>query len=303
MPIAFSPDLRKIAWAHFGEQGSDDIVQLGSAVYLMTNRGVRTMQVARLPDLWVTSVAFSPDGQNLAVGIRHQPTRVIQISTGKELQRLGDNGAGRAVFTPDGTKLLLGSAGSHARFYDLRSGSVTRELTELPGANLVCIASSGRIVAGASEGGRAMVWASDGTCRELSLPEGKLRAVQLSPDGRLIGCAIRGHILVFNAVTGKLLHDLIHLDEDGEEAVVWCVAFSADGQRVAAPTNTFLRIWEVDSGKVVLCPALAGLMALAFSEDGNTILGVRDTDGSVQRFHFVNPTWHWLRKLLANWRG
>ena len=53
--------------------------------------------------------SFSADGQLLATHSRHDPLRLLESATGRELARLEDpnQSAGRPVFTPDGTKLLI----------------------------------------------------------------------------------------------------------------------------------------------------------------------------------------------------
>lgn len=80
----------------------------------------------------VPSVAFTPDGKTLAIGIFHAEAKLLDSETGQVRAAFGGHGkAARAVgFSPDGTILAVGS---YERFIKLWDVSRKAELKELRG--------------------------------------------------------------------------------------------------------------------------------------------------------------------------
>jgi len=106
---AFSPDSRLLATG-----GRDHSVRLWDV-----SSG---QQVRALPGHmgWIASVAFSPDGRNLAVG-HWRSVSLWEVRTGKERRRFdGHEGDGSALaFAPNGRTLVGGSGDTTALIWDL----------------------------------------------------------------------------------------------------------------------------------------------------------------------------------------
>ncbi|UKZ72431.1 hypothetical protein TrVFT333_000060 [Trichoderma virens FT-333] len=79
---------------------------------------------------WVSSVAFSPNGQRLASGSRDHTIRVWDASSGACLRTLeGHSGwVSSVVFSPDGQRLASGSHDNTVRVWDANSGACLQTL-------------------------------------------------------------------------------------------------------------------------------------------------------------------------------
>ena len=63
-------------------------------------------------DSYVTSVAFSPDGQRIVSGSADKTVKIWNANSGKELHTLTghDNAVGTVAFSPDGQRIVSGRA-------------------------------------------------------------------------------------------------------------------------------------------------------------------------------------------------
>jgi hypothetical protein len=120
---------------------------------------------------WVTSVAFSPDGQRLASGGSNDETvRIWDRATGKELLALkGHVGFALGVtFSPDGQRLVSGSADRTVRIWDSATG---RELFALNGhagvVRSVAFSPDGLRLASATDDGSIHLWETMSVSREI----------------------------------------------------------------------------------------------------------------------------------------
>lgn len=121
---------------------------------------------------------FSPDGQAIAVAAPDATVSIVEINSGKELQRFhADSPLDMLRFSPDGKKLAgLQFGNSALRIWDVASGLVTT--TFLSSNGLFCLAWNGdgsRMAAG-SEHGRIDIW---------DVPAGRLSVRMQGPDSRV----------------------------------------------------------------------------------------------------------------------
>ena len=80
---------------------------------------------------WVSSVAFSPDGETLASGSRDETIRLWDVPTGTEIQVLTGHTSWvlSVAFSPDGQTLASGSWDNTVRLWDVPTGTEIQVLT------------------------------------------------------------------------------------------------------------------------------------------------------------------------------
>jgi WD40 repeat protein len=112
----------------------------------------------------VSSIAFSPTGNTLAIGLGDSTARVIDLSTGHELAILRghDNEVTGISFSRDGKTLLTSSADSTVRVWEVSTGRLISSLQlASTGEELAAhFSPDGSRVVTASGNGSARVWSS-----------------------------------------------------------------------------------------------------------------------------------------------
>jgi WD40 repeat protein/serine/threonine protein kinase len=190
---------------------------------------------------YVDSVAFSPDGQRLATASRDQTVKVWDAQTGRTIRTL-QGGSARHMslaFSPDGQRLASGGRRTwqtgEVKVWDVQTGQ------------------EGPILKGYTE---------------------PVYDVAFSPDGKRLAVSVgraqdrRGEVKVSDLETG---HELLILEGP---ALLACVAYSPDGQRLAAGSwDQTVKVWDAQTGQKLL--DLKGhrgfVWSVTFSPDGKRL--------------------------------
>ena len=110
---------------------------------------------------WISSVAFSPDGQRIVTGSEDQTAKVWDAASGKELLTLKGHSVGilSVAFSPDGQRIVTGSDDQTAKVWEAASG---KELLTLKGHSdwiwSVAFSPDGQRIVTGSEDKTAKVW-------------------------------------------------------------------------------------------------------------------------------------------------
>lgn len=218
-------------------------------VYVLTNAGLRVidMQTFKITDTipvpgGTMSVAASPDGKYLALGISDSKVQILDAASGAVLQTIRSAYGGWSVaFSPD-SKLVVGGTSQGMSMWETATGiwlptsggegSIIRSLA---------FSNDGTMLAGGSNG-ILYVWnVSDGTLRfEKSGNFGDVNSLDFSPDDSLLASGTEsGSVDLWNTTSGALVRSLT-----AHTSPVFGVCFSPDGKYLASGANEgSIRIW------------------------------------------------------------
>jgi len=239
--IAFSPDSKLLASGSWPDQNRMSTgTDLNGTIKLWDLASGSEVRTLHGHSGWILSVAFSPDGQQIACGsfgARRRGIHRWEVATGKELPQLS------ARSTP-----VLGGA----------------------------VSSNGKLIATGSTDNNIYLWGLEGD-KEFKTLKGHSQwvyAVAFSPDNKLLASASRdGTIKLWDVETGRVLANL----SDG--SVIRSIGFSSDGATlVSGDDDNTIKVWDVESRRVLVSlrkPAFVnGLKSVAFAPIGNQIAAI-----------------------------
>jgi eukaryotic-like serine/threonine-protein kinase len=234
----------------------------------------------------VTDVAFSPNGETVALGSADGSVRLWNVSGEGQVSTLtGHRGAVSTVrFSRDGRLLLTASADGTARVWRIQKLESPVVLSGHRGfLRDAEFSPDGSLVVTAGEDRTARVWHPDGTGQALVLRghEGEVLSASFSPDGlRLITASVDGTARVWWA-DGHGRPLVLR----GHAGSVNVAVFSPGGELIAtAGDDGSVRLWQLD-GKCLrtLSGSRGPVKACAFDASGSRIVA-GDADGSVRVF-------------------
>jgi RNA polymerase sigma factor (sigma-70 family) len=253
-----------------------------------------------------TELAFSPDGQWLAVGSSGCGVRLFDLATGKETGA-GAHGHPVAVhalgLSADGKTLVTHARGDAIRTWDLATGEQLRAVA-IPGSGGAALSADGATLAAVTGGKVELYDTATGRPKvPLQRPELVAAALTFSPDGKTL--AARGTqnnvVRIWDLPTGKELPTLeggalaaaenpLFFDRRAQVRSVELV-FSPEGRHLAMKDGQDqLALFELTSGTRLRQFSLAPgqvVVRFGFSPDGRS-LGAVNQDGTVTLYETVS---------------
>jgi WD40 repeat protein len=249
---------------------------------------------------FVVSVAFSPDGKRLVSCGEDGTVKVWDVEDSAAVVPLNSIGWGyRIAYTADGHRIVF-TFFSQVLILDAATGRVihTIAMPDLSGGvtGLALTPDGTRIVTSSEFACPAIVWDMETGKRlfDLTGHPGFVRAVAVSPDGRIIATAgDDGTVRFWDADSGRA-----GLVLSGHEGGAFAIAFDPASRRVAAlGWDSVVRLWNAVDGTPL--GAFGGTVqhksgflygeALAFDSTGRRLAATSD-DGSAHIWVLDAPT-------------
>ncbi len=253
----------------------------GEAAQTLQNPLLVSPQTRTDSDGYISTLAFSPDGQYVVTGSEKHIARVWEISTGKEIVKLdhGDTPIFSLVFSQDSNYVVSGTSDpmkkdNIVRVWEVATGKEIARMEHDFGVNAVAISFDGKYVVSGGYDRLARVWEIS-TGREvvtLLHPGATVMALAFSPDGKYVVSGARDDysVRVWEIPTGKEISHVTHDD------YVTSVALSPDGKYVVAGCDNrghSLRVWEAVTGKEISrMDHEYRVTSVAFSPDGKYVV-------------------------------
>ena len=253
----------------------------------------------------VVSMAFSPDGNILAVGSDDDKIRLWNITHTFEVATpigpplSGHGGPVYSVaFSPDGYTLASGSGDDTVRLWNLPSTMLSGQAGAV---GTVAFSPDGNVLATGSNDDTIRLW--NVTFPAYPAPLGQpltsgsssITSVAFSPDGRTLAAGLNNDTIQLWNVTNPARPTKLGAPLTGFTESVRAVAFSPNGRTLAAGSNDdTIRLWNVTNPAhpTKLGAPLTGftesVRAVAFSPNGRT-LAAGSNDDTIRLWNVTDP--------------
>ena len=223
----------------------------------------------------VNSIAFSPDGIQLASGgddyvlklwnVNHKHP----IATRDHITDRIRSQVKAVTFSPNGNMIATG--GRHAKLWDAYT---LNQITTFPHSEWVWavdFSTDGKLLATGDNSGRVNVWnlQNHRAVTQLHADSDSVYTVQFSPNDQILaGAGYAGQVKLWNVPNWEQHGTLISNSTISE------ISFSPDSSTLAATSYESIHLWTADIGEniVTLTGHTGWVKAVAFSPDGNVLL-------------------------------
>lgn len=245
--------------------------------------GPRIIQISPVGQGRAHALAYSPDGQTLAVG----SSLGIHLFNTSDLQPIyftpTDTWVRALAFSPDGKLLASGSYDPIVRLWRASDGMLLKELSgHTAWVRALAFSPNGELLATASDDNTVRLWNIPTADLIYTFNQGTegVRALAFSTDGTILATGGFDKIIrLWRVSDGKLLREL-----KGHKDWVRALAFSPDGEWLASGGfDATVRLWRVADGELLVTRQehTSSVLGLAFSPDGE-ILASASVDTTVR---------------------
>lgn len=233
----------------------------------------------------VMSVAFSPDSQYIAAGLRDNTVRLFDVQSGEQVKVLEGNTRGlRSVaFSPDGQYIVSGGHDGIIRLWEVKSGRSVRVFTGHMGQvwSVAFSPDGHHVVSSGFDDGSIRLWDVETGQEVLKLKHGNSAiSVAFSSKGKYLASA-GSDIRLWELGNWRLIK--VFRPKNSLE----CFAISPDGVLiVSGNVRGSLELWNVATGKVIreFKGTNESVLSVAFTPDGRHIAS-GFYDGTIRIWH------------------
>ncbi len=285
--------------ARLGKGAAESIALSKDGRWLAVNTPLRlyVYETATQKELWSMpltrgwrTLAFTPDGEKLAVGAYRGGVLIVEAASGEELYHVPTGESGQPDWSPDGTKLLTGAGCEEVKVWDATTGAALATIQEaqcnnvVPGVVRAVWSGDGSKVY--VSGGNGYVLAYDArTGQSLAgyaphPPEfGFDRNLVPSPTKDLFALSNGLSVAIMDGSTGEMV---TAFEANRKDVALSNFAWSPDGLQLAAGNGLEIVVWDVETGEQLhTYPGFSPLGGLGWMPDGQTLVGLVAEDGSL----------------------
>ncbi|MBN1454407.1 MAG: TIR domain-containing protein [Anaerolineales bacterium] len=230
--MAFSPDSKWLAVAE--GDGSPNAI-----LYNMQEKTARTLA----HEDGITTVAFSPDSQQLAISGNNKLVTVWDVATAEKQYALEHTAEIFSVsYSPTGDLLLAGGNGQVV-IWDLTTQTIVETLIEPGQINVIAFSDDGKLFASSSSQGLTYIWEVQEkkfTRVTQFTQNGEALSLVFSPDNKFL--AIGGKEGTAYLIDLSIYQEVARIPHVIE---VTSVAFSNDGAYLATVSFKATQLWDV----------------------------------------------------------
>ncbi len=242
-----------------------------------------------------TFIAFSPDGNTLAIGSYDGLVRLWDLRTNALRHTLTSQTSPLKVvaFTGDGKRLIAAGHINLTVWETDKYGPGQRiDTVGSRHSSIACSPDSTRMAVGSEAfGGVEIVDLRSGKVSRLDPNRtDRVLAVAFSPDGGYVAAGEDASVVVWNLEENR---------KEFEVAVPWprAIAFSPDGQILATAGQNGSEFWDAKTGAVMKgFPASGRIVSLTYSPDGQ-LLALGDWSGGVSVWDLKSRSRLWTAHM------
>lgn len=223
-------------------------------------------------DLTVYDIAWSPDGQELALA-SGKNIYVYNASTYQKVKNLEvSTGANAVSFSPDGNLVAAGLNDGTILIWDFLDGKLLHQMSHLPNVRCLTFSPDGTTLASGADDSKVRIWnVSDGKLLQtFDSHKDTIRSISFSPDGAILATGSDDKTAkLWMIATGQVIYTLAKHTDKVNSAV-----FSLDGATlVTGSSDGKIFFWDIHSGehRTISIEPKGSIYNLAFSPDGTTL--------------------------------
>ncbi|HWQ46067.1 MAG TPA: WD40 repeat domain-containing protein [Longilinea sp.] len=216
---------------------------------ITTQNAALVEQVYQFGSGWVNTMAYSPDGQLLALATS-LGIEIYDAVTSEEIRHIDTNleSCTSVAFSPDGTLVAAGYSHTATIWY-VSNGTVYQQMTAYRGGiTEIAYSPDGTYLAAGTRDGSIDLWQVTDGSHILSLTTGHwIQDMDFSPDGSILAAGAGSTIYFWSIPQGALLKAI------GLDSTLTAFNFSQDGTTVASVSeNGVIQVSELASGESIL---------------------------------------------------